>query len=385
MATTEKIKPVRKVPAFRNPEEAHVGSETTDWAAVSPENYPNAIKETLRHYGYFGDRKTYMLWATTWMKKYRPADLEAFKAAEDWRTSSTLASLMKMELNGCDMSESGKAFISKYLEEVLKAGRANSITTSFAIEEDATPKSVRKTPVELLKEKTSELIGEIEGHVDEYLAGQLAKDFSLYNFMKLNNCAGQSARDIITFYKRTQEELRELIEDKTPQLVEGYGNLTTKQQKDFYKFISALIADAEKFLTGKKATRKPRAKKVTPASKQVESVKFEKENAEFKITSVPPINIVGAMEVYLFNTKTRVMKYLTCQRREGFAIKGTTILHFDVEQSFKKKLRKPELTLTSLAKSTKAKGLKELKALKTAETPADGRINADTVIVKVLK
>jgi hypothetical protein len=385
MATTAKTTAVRKVTTFRNPEEAHIGGETTDWASVSPENYPQAIKETLRHYGYFGDRKSYLLWATTWMKKNRPADLEDYKAAEDWRTSSTLASLMKMELNGCEMSVSGKTFIDKYLAEVLKAGRANRITTSFIIEDDTTPKTVRKTPVELLKEKTSELLGEIEGHVDEYITGQLASDFSLYTFLKLNNCAGQSARDIITFYKRTQEELRELVEDKTPQLVEGYSNLTTKQQKDFYKFISGLIADAEKFLTGKKATRKPRAKKATPASKQIESVKYEKENAEFKITSVPPINIIGAMEVYLFNTKTRVMKYLVCQRREGFAIKGTTILHFDAEQSFKKKLRKPELMLTSLAKSTKAKGIKELKALKTAETAADGRINADTVIVKVLK
>jgi hypothetical protein len=385
MATTVKTTPVRKMTTFRNPEEAHVGSETVDWDAVSTEDYPQAIKETLRHYGYFGDRKTYMLWATTWMKKNRPADLEDFKAAEDWRTSSTLASLMKMELNGCNMSDSGKAFIGKYLEEVLKAGRANRLTTSFVIEDTTTPKVARKTPVELLKEKTCEFIGEIEGHVDEYSTGELGKDFSLYNLMKSTNCAGQSARDIIAFYKRTQEEFRELIEDKNPQLVEGYSHLTTKQQKDFYKFISGLIADAEKFLTGKKATRKPRAKKVTPASKQVESVKYEKENTEFKITSVPPINIIGAMEVYLFNTKTRVMKYLVCQRREGFAIKGTTILYFDTEQSFKKKIRKPELALTSLAKSTKAKGLKELKALKTAETPADGRINADTVIVKVLK
>ena len=385
MATTAKTTPVRKATTFRNPEEAHIGTETFDWAAVSPEDYPQAIKETLRHYGYFGDRKSYNLWATTWMKKNRPADLEDFKLAEDWRISSTMSGLMKMELNGCDMSASGKAFIEKSLAEILKAGRANKLTTSFIIEDDTTPKVARKTPVELLKDKTSELIGEIEGHVDEYTTGELAKDFSLYTFMKLNNCAGQSARDIITFYKRTQEELRELIEDKTPQLTEGYSNLTTKQQKDFYKFISGLIADAEKFLTGKKATRKPRAKKVTPASKQVESVKYEKENIEFKITSVPPLNIVGAMEVYLFNTKTRTMKYLTSQRREGFAIKGTTILHFDTEQSFKKKLRKPELTLTSLAKSSKSKGLKELKALKTAETPADGRINADTVIVKVMK
>lgn len=179
MATTAKTTPVRKATTFRNPEEAHIGSETTDWAALSPEEYPQEIKETLRHYGYFGDRKSYMLWATTWMKKNRPADLEYFKAAEDWRTSSTMASLMKMELNGCDMSVNGKAFISKSVEEVFQAGRANKMTTSFIIEDDTTPKAVRKTPVELLKEKTSELLGEIEGHVDEYTTGELAKDFSL--------------------------------------------------------------------------------------------------------------------------------------------------------------------------------------------------------------
>lgn len=385
MANAMKKKPVRRVNLARDTEEAHIGRETIDWESVSQEDYPKRIQETLRHYGYFYDRKDYTAWATTWMKANRPADIEDFKCAEDWRSSSTMSSLMRMQSLGCNLSDSGLAFIDKSIEEVLQAGRLNKKEESHVVVDLDAPKAIRKTPVELLRDKTSLVIGEIEGFVDDYTTGTLDKDFSLYNFMKIQNCAGQTTRDIIAYYKGVQEELRELVEDKTPDLVEGYSNMTPKQQKDFYNFVTALVTDAEKFLTGKNATRKPRAKKITPATKQVEKVIYQKENPEFKVTSTPPVNIIGAMEVYLFNTKTRVIKYLACERREGFAVRGTTILHFDSEQSFKKKLRKPELTLTSLAKSTKAKALKELKALKTAQTPADGRINADTVILKVLK
>jgi hypothetical protein len=385
MANAVKKKAVRRVNFARDAEESHIGRETVDWKSVSQEDYPKCIQETLRHYGYFYDRKDYTAWATAWVKVNRPSDMEDFKCAEEWRSSSTLSSLMRMQALGCNLTESALSFIDKGIEEVLKYGRENRKKVSSVVVDEDQPKVARKTPVELLREKTSDVIGEIEGFVDDYGNGTLDKDFSLYNFMKIQNCAGQTTRDIITFYKGMQEELRELVEDKTPDLVEGYGHLTTKQQQDYYNFISALISDAEKFLTGKNATRKPRKKKITPATKQVEKVIYQKENAEFKVTSAPPVNIIGAMEVYLFNTKTRVMKYLTCDRREGFAIRGTTILHFDVENSFKKKLRKPELMLTSLAKSTKSKALKEFKSLKTTETSADGRINADTVILKVSK
>ena len=388
MANAMKKKPVRRANLARDTEEKHIGRETIDWESVSEKDYFKRIQETLRHYGYFYDRKDYTAWATAWVKANRPADMEDFKCAEDWRSSSTMSSLMQMQLLGCKLTDSALAFIDKTFEEVLQAGRANKMKTSNVVVDLAAlaaPKPARKTPVELLREKTNDVIGEIEGFVDDYNDGVLDKDFSLYNFMKIQNCAGQTARDIISHYKGIQEELREMLDDKTPDLVEGYGHMTTKQQNAFCDFIATLINDAEKFLTGKNATRKPRAKKITPVTKQVEKVIYQKENADFKITSTPPVNIIGAMEVYLFNTKTRVIKYLTCERREGFAVRGTTILHFDVENSFKKKLRKPELTLTSLAKSTKAKALKELKALKTAQTPADGRINADTVILKVVK
>ena len=161
--------------------------------------------------------------------------------------------------------------------------------------------------------------------------------------------------------------------------------MTLSQQKKLLKLVSAFVSDSEKFVLSKKATRKPRAKKATPATKQAEKVIQQKESTDYKITSTSPAHIVGATEVYLFNTKTRVLKYLVTDKREGFIISGTSIKNYDKELSFKKKLRKPEETIDSINKVTKLRALKAFKALKTAEKPTDARINSDTIILKVNK
>jgi len=110
---------------------------------------------------------------------------------------------------------------------------------------------------------------------------------------------------------------------------------------------------------------------------------YQKECAEYKISSTSPAYIVGANEVYLFNTRTRVIKYLVASKRDGFTIKGTTVKDYDADLSFKKTLRKPEEMIKSINKSTKLRALKALKALKTKQNATDGRINADTIILKI--
>ena len=207
----------------------------------------------------------------------------------------------------------------------------------------------------------------------------------MYDEMRKLNTAAQTARDTISYYAGVKEELRELIEDKTEDLVEGYSHMTIKEQKKFYDFISELISDCEKFIISKKATRKPRTKKATPLSKQVENVLYLKESLEYKIASVTPEQMVGAHALYLFNTKTRVMKYLVSDRRDGFLVKGSTIHGYDQEESFKKMLRKPEAMIETIGKATKSKALKEFKALKTKQSTTDARINRDTVILKIIR
>tara|TARA_R110000823_G_scaffold47173_3_gene120587 strand:+ start:997 stop:2148 length:1152 start_codon:yes stop_codon:yes gene_type:complete len=365
-------------------EEKNVGSEIIDWTDIAPDRFSKSVYEAMRHYSYFYGQKDYVSWTVDWVKSNRPSDLKSYKAGEDWRTSSTLGSLVRIHSMGAPIPESYVNFINKQIDTVVSFGKINIESAVEEVVSDA-PAVKKKNPSELLREKTLGVLGEIEGFIDEHLDGSLDKNFSLYTHLKGIDAAAQTARDIAKAYREMEAELTELIVEKTEDLVEGYSHLTLSQQKKLLKLVSGFISDSEKFVLSKKATRKPRAKRATPATKQAEKVIYQKESTDYKITSTSPAHIVGATEVYLFNTKTRVLKYLVTDKREGFIISGTSIKNYDKELSFKKKLRKPEETIDSINKVTRIRALKAFKALKTAETPTDARINADTIILKVNK
>lgn len=365
-------------------EEKNVGSEIIDWTDIAPDRFSKSVYEAMRHYSYFYGQKDYVSWTVDWVKSNRPNDLKSYKAGEDWRTSSTLGSLVKIHSMGAPIPESYVDFINKQIDIVVSSGKINIENSIEKVEDNATVVK-KKNPSELLKEKTLGVMGEIEGFIDDHLDGTLDKNFSLYTHLKGLDAAAQTAHDIIKAYREMEAELSELIVEKTEDLVEGYSHMTLSQQTKLLKLVSSFINDSEKFVLSKKATRKPRAKRATPATKQAEKVIYQKESTDYKITSTSPAHIVGATEVYLFNTKTRVLKYLVTDKREGFIISGTSIKNYDKELSFKKKLRKPEETIDSVNKMTKIRALKALKALKTAQSETDARINADTIILKVNK
>ena len=80
-------------------------------------------------------------------------------------------------------------------------------------------------------------------------------------------------------------------------------------------------------------------------SKLVEKLKYLKTDDKFKIASVQPDQIIGASELWVFNTKTRKLgKYIAKnidpkglgRDGSGLSVKGTTIIGFDETTSIQK-------------------------------------------------
>lgn len=363
-------------------EEKHVGRETTDWKNILPEDMEKKVYETLRHYGYFYDVKDSYKWAIEWVKINRTKqDLKNFKAAPERHFSSTVSGLCKMLMNGAVFNEKRMGFINKNVNEQIQRGINKA--------EEATEEKIvdirKKSPAEIVKERTSDFIAEIEEVIDMF-GGKAHVDwdeYSVYNELQRIDAPYNTAKAVVDYYTPLRDEIQELVEEKTDDLVEVYTWLGPRKRKQYLKVIQSIIDDAEKYMMSKKAVRKTRKKKDTPASKQVEKMKYMANSAEYKLVSVDPINIVGASEVYLFNTKYRTMTYLVTQSPKGFEVKGTTIQGIDVEASYKKTLRKPEEFFSEFTKTTKAKARKLLKDLKTKEASCNGRVNDQTIIVKV--
>ena len=188
------------------------------------------------------------------------------------------------------------------------------------------------------------------------------------------------------------KKMSEFEQDQWAQLKEGYAHLKKAEIKMFVSAIEGLLDALEFVVDSAKATRAPRKAKPKSASKLVEKLKYLKTDDKFKIASVQPDQIIGASELWVFNTKTRKLgKYVaenpdpTGQGRSGsgLQVKGTTIIGFKESESIQKTLRKPADQIKEFKKAGKVALRKFLDEIPTTDTKLNGRCNPDTILLKV--
>ena len=110
---------------------------------------------------------------------------------------------------------------------------------------------------------------------------------------------------------------------------------------------------------------------------------YQKEDSEFKIVSINPIQIVGKVRLFVFNTKYKELCYYQTDDPKGFQISGSTIKNYNKKTSVKIKLRKPMEFIPVVLNKTPNQIQKELDDLSTKGKEANGRINKDTILLRV--
>ena len=240
---------------------------------------------------------------------------------------------------------------------------------------------------EHMENKLNLLLGELAEKVDEFIINDKRSSLSVYDWMKDHPVKHQHALHISKYYEDTV--LRELLEAAAgtcEQLTEAYSHLTKSELKRFISFIEMLVADAKKWGDVAKQislnNRAPRAKKPKPAGKQVSSMKSQKEYELLK--SVPPSQIVGATQLWVYNTKYKTLGVYICGNIHGFSVKGCTILNFDAKESICKTLRKPGDILPKVLAAGKVGLRKILPDIRAKEKKLTGRINVDTILLKAV-
>jgi hypothetical protein len=143
-----------------------------------------------------------------------------------------------------------------------------------------------------------------------------------------------------------------------------------------------LLEAVEQYRTVKKAVKKARVKKAPSKEKIVAKLKYSKENKELKIVSVNPVEIIGASELWIYNSKTRKLGKYVAASYQTLNIKGTSIINFDADKSTCKTLRKPADQLKEFARAGKVQLRKFLEEIRATDTKMNGRINADILLLK---
>jgi len=180
-------------------------------------------------------------------------------------------------------------------------------------------------------------------------------------------------------------EYDEVLTTTDADIKEAYSNFTKIQLKKLVAYCDQVIVDSMKLAGEAVKSRKPRKRKAKSAEQIVGKMNYAKDFAELKLASVDPKTIIGASSLWVYNTKTRKLGVYHALDAAGLNIKGSTIQNFAESKSVCKTLRKPEVTLPELLKAGKVALRNILTDIRAAEKVLTGRINTDTILLRVTK
>jgi hypothetical protein len=327
-----------------------------------------------------------------WMSQagYTKDQIAQFKKTRDNRCNVTMgaiaANLLKgMPIARADFNEgrSTSQWLGEAIQKVINEGAQDIEEEEVAEKKDTAPVvSIQ----ERVREATFGMTEEIEDALESFSNDPESfdpKQFKVLNLLKGKQAKAAHARIIRDFYQRQHDEYLELQEGKCDQLKEGYSHLSKAQIKKIIVFYNEILSACEMLMQEAKVNRKPRAKKSKPAEKIVEKLKYCKGNEPLKLVSISPADIIGSKELWVFNIKTRKLgKYVTSEFSE-LSVKGTSITGFDEHKSVQKTLRKPEEQLKEFKSAGKVVLRKFLEDIKAVDIKLNGRINEDTILLKV--
>ncbi len=325
-----------------------------------------------------------------WMSAngYTKDQIKAFKDTKDFRCNTTMGSIAANLLRGmppvrADFND-GKNTAQWLIQEistVIQNGK-NDVEPEVIEEKNTMPVvSIQ----ERVREATFGMTEEIEETIESFSVAPESFDpkaFKVLNLLRGKQVKAAHARIIKDFYQRQYDEYLEVQEGKCDQLKEAYSHLSKVQIKKITVFYHEIISACDMLMQEAKVNRKPRAKKSKPVEKIVEKLKFLKQDEKLKLVSIAPADIVGAKELWIYNTKSRKLGKYIAGEFNDLGVKGTSITGFDEIKSVQKTLRKPEEQLKEFKNSGKVALRKFLDDIKAVDIKLNGRINEDTILLK---
>jgi hypothetical protein len=279
--------------------------------------------------------------------------------------------------NGGALPEQNQAWFKSTTEELIKKSKQRKVVETV----DAPVKNAPNIQ-QRMAEKVNEIAGELEGAIDDYIDSDFKRAPSPYAIMQ-DKAKGMHANRIVEIFKPRRSEYAEVLETNDPELKEGYRNFNKSQLKKLVAYCDQIITDALKIAGDSVKTRKPRKRKAKSPEQVVAKLNYLNKHESY--TSIEPTQVIGAMSLWVYNVKTKKLGCYIADNALGLAVKGSTLLNYTESKSVQKKLRKPDVVLKEVLGGGKVVLRNLLSNIRAVESPLTGRINKDTILLRVAK
>lgn len=359
----------------QNPEVRYTGEEPKN-LQLSEENYTSQLAQAMNWFNRQCDKRD----ARGYIRNYVIArqgrePLKIFDRIPDSYMVTTYGWLGRLWVHGTRFKEDDQKKLDDYVAQLLTYRPPVSATVK--------PETPRPTVRDNMAEKISEYLGELEYTLDEFIRTQ--NEFDIHYDMKAREIPMQYCPSVTAWVKGKLEEFQLVQESTDLDVIEGYSNFTKRKLTAVIKALNQWLEDIDRYAQHKKANRKPRAKKMKPAGQQVVKMKYLKEFPELNLKSIPAADIVGASQIWVYNTKSKKLAVYRTDSAMGIQVKGTTLQNYDPDISEQRTLRKPQETLKHLLNAGKVQLRKVLTDLSTKSSAVNGRINEECILVRAIK
>jgi hypothetical protein len=401
MATKKKTK-VTSV-TIRENAKKDLSPSWADWEYWSPSEYRKRWHNAMHYYNLQLSSKDIKPAVLKWMNTndFTDKEITDYKATKDWRSSTTMGSIASCLVRG--MPAVHETFNNgRDAAEWLRQAIADTIEAGTADIEVEDEDSDIKKPTQTItiqarvKEASISMCEVIEDAIDSWVTNAATFDpkaFKLINVFKAKETKAAHARIIKDIYSRNLKDLEELNAgkptdetklDSYEQLQEAYNTKSKKEIRNLLAFYKEIESACNMLIEESKVNKAPRVKKSVSKDKLVEKLKYLKTFEPLKLVSANPVNIIGASELWVYNTKNRkIGKYVADEFTGPLTVKGTVILGFDEHKSVQKSIRKPEEKIKEFKDANKIMLRKFLEDINATDTKLNGRINEDTILLKI--
>ena len=386
----KKAKTVARDPIFLD--EKSVGSEPiwdTERALKMEESeFDHHMRLSLRYYNYFYSSKDLKKYLVEWLKetagvahKLDAATITRFAKSTDGYTPLTAPALIKAHTKGMPLLERHIKYIVGVVHRALELDSKDEVV----VEEVKAKVATVKVPT--IQDRMNEImklhILHFEELEDDLYAGKTV-DPKAYEYLSGKAVPQAMLGKIQAVFERRYSEITEAKTTKDEDLSDAYAYMKAADYKRYDAFYSKLFEGIAQYGQVKKATKKASVRKPPQKEKLVAKLKYAKNDTSNKLVSINPVDIIGATELWVYNVKTRKLgKYVAEDMGGALGIKGTAITGFNESKSVQKTLRKPEVQLKDFLAAGKIELRKFMDNIKATDIKLNGRINVDTVLLKV--
>lgn len=387
----KKAKTATRDPIFAD--EKAVGSEpvwdTERALKFTDEEFDHEMRKSLRYYNYFYSSKELKKYLVEWLKqtagvahKLDAVTITRFAKSTDGYTPLTAPALIKAHSKGMPLREREIKYI---IGAVTKALALDD--NDIKVLEEVSDKTKPAVKVPTIQDRMNEIMKTHILHFEELedsLYEGATVDPRAYEYLSGKTVPQAMLGKIQAVFERRYAEITEAKTTKDEDLKDAYAYMKTADWKRYDAFYTKLFEGIAQYGQVKKATKKAAVRKPPQKEKLIAKLKYAKNDTTNKLVSINPVDIIGATELWVYNTKTRKLgKYVAEDMGGALGVKGTAITGFNESTSVQKTLRKPEVQLKEFLAAGKIELRKFMDNIKATDIKLNGRINLDTILLKV--